>query len=242
MNYNKIVVIAPARSGSTFFRNLMDSHPKLNISGELFSLNRVLGLNAEGLKGSYEKMCQDAQKVKEISQIRFLNEYVFPDNRNIYGFKLLYRQYLHDSNLEAINWLKNKNDVKFIHLWRENLLARFVSNQLFIDKHNPSVKNFVNPKTKKVFIDPNVFIYDTNFHLETKNMINESFNQENIYNITYENIINDNGDLKKLFDWLELDYVQLNSITLKEDNRLLSDKIENINEIRKIESINQYLS
>lgn len=120
----KFIIVAPARSGSTLFRELLDRHPQACCHGEVFGIQRVLGFSSNA---SRPMALDEALRLRTRNPARFLTEEVWSSPRPQVGFKLLYTQLFHFGFVPALATLLAATDLRVIHLWRKDLIARHVS-------------------------------------------------------------------------------------------------------------------
>lgn len=120
----KFVIIAPARSGSTLLREMLNRHPDVCCHGEVYGKHRVNGLSVHA---RLPIDAEEALKFRRRNPLRFLEEHVFDSSRPVTGFKLLYSQMLDFDFASVLQHLFAMPDLHVIHLWRRRLVARHVS-------------------------------------------------------------------------------------------------------------------
>jgi hypothetical protein len=120
----KFVIIAPARSGSTLLREMLNRHPAICCHGEVYGVHRVLGHSMHAIQALEP---EQALKLRRRDPVAFLDEHVFSSQRPVVGFKLLYGQLLNLDFAPVLHRLIDEPDLHVIHLWRRNLVARHVS-------------------------------------------------------------------------------------------------------------------
>lgn len=118
------LIIAPARSGSTLLREMLNRHPEVCCHGEVFGVHRVLGLSKHAL---HTLDLDAALKLRRRDPVKFLEDQVFASRRPVAGFKLLYSQMLQMEFAPALQRLIEMPDLRVVHLWRRDLIARHVS-------------------------------------------------------------------------------------------------------------------
>lgn len=120
----RFLIIAPARSGSTLLRVMLNRHPEVCCHGEVFGLHRVLGQSAHALQALDPEL---ALKLRRRDPVKFLDEHVFATRKPVAGFKLLYSQMLQLEFAPVLQRLIEMPDLRVVHLWRRDLVARHVS-------------------------------------------------------------------------------------------------------------------
>lgn len=122
------IIVCPARSGSTMLRKLLNKHPQICCHGEVFGQNRVLGYSQHtGIKLTPD----EALKIREQDYVGFVEQYVFQGPRQACGFKLLYPQLFSFQFVPVLNKFLGNTELRVVHLWRRNLLARYISEVRF---------------------------------------------------------------------------------------------------------------
>jgi len=131
------IILSLQRSGSTFLHKLVNNHTQIECRGELF-LRGVL------TKGNFDYYCNQTLSRKLVFILFRNKQYIVWPVSNIFfgrmsetflkeaftnttkyaGFKLMYNQL--SLNRFMSKWIK-KNDVKIIHLIRENALKIYLS-------------------------------------------------------------------------------------------------------------------
>lgn len=120
----KFVIIAPARSGSTLLRQVLNRHAQVCCHGEVFGLHRVLG---HSVHAAHRLDMDEALALRRRDPLGFLDDHVFSSPRPVVGFKLLYPQLLHFEFAPVLQRLISMPELRVVMLWRRNLIARHVS-------------------------------------------------------------------------------------------------------------------
>lgn len=120
----RLLIVAPARSGSTLLRLMLNQHPEVCCHGEVFGLHRVLGHSAHALHPLEPEL---ALKLRRRDPVKFLDDQVFATRKPVAGFKLLYSQMLQLEIAPVLQRLIEMPDLRVVHLWRRDLVARHVS-------------------------------------------------------------------------------------------------------------------
>lgn len=127
----RFIVLAGARSGSTFLKNMLKSHPSVVCFGEVFNQSKIQW-DMHDFNKRYN--------TPEIKQARDANltgfaDYVFDlaseTGAQCAGFKLLYRHFGYSpAHKMLIPYLHENEDIQIIHLKRHNSFKRFCSLQI----------------------------------------------------------------------------------------------------------------
>jgi len=138
---NKFIVVTTQRSGATFFCTCLDSHPDIRCPHEaIFSLRKMVSFRGiilhrrDRRSSEYYKYRKRAVKhqlshffLRKRSVYNFF-EYIYRVQNNIkaVGFKASYNQV--KKYPQIVSWIR-ENDVKIIHLVRENILKTILSSE-----------------------------------------------------------------------------------------------------------------
>ncbi len=236
----KFVVLSTQRSGSTFLGTCLDSHPDVQAYGELFQHFRAERVNMPNppvrYQVSYQKYLEEsflrrlADRFRQKGLIyKYLEQtYSKFEDKEAVGFKLMYNQA--EKRPDIVRWLQ-ENNVKVVHLIRENCLKTFVSLEL-------AKKRGVYSSTK--LLDKTKIVLDTErlqAQLEDrKNLIgiHRSMFEANPYiEISYEAFIKSRRlETKRLLAFLNVEETQkLTSELAKSNSNSLKDLIANYEEV-----------
>jgi len=132
------VVIGRHRTGSNMLRYALETHPQVVQYGELF--NGAL----QEIAGAYGKYIYRPHSLLEWRRAdarSFLNDVIYRDAMPpvaAVGFKLFYRHGRGDGNGNPWPVLRERRDVRIIHLLRRNPIASFLSTERL--RHEPHVE------------------------------------------------------------------------------------------------------
>lgn len=127
-DYSKFIILGEGRSGSNFFRSLLNSHGQVIAFGELFRFHESIGWDLS----PYDHVWQSERLIQlfKSDPVSFLEEKVFrrfPKTVAAVGFKLFYYHANDEPRNRVWSYLKNQNDLKVIHLKRQNTLRIILS-------------------------------------------------------------------------------------------------------------------
>jgi len=127
--YTKFIVLGRSRSGSNYLVDLLNSHRNIRCYSELFSRSGETYWDLPGY-GAKKYRSKDIRQLKENDPAGFLARYIYrdvPTGTSAVGFKLFYNQ-AHKGNTKKLwSYLRELDDLKVIHLKRENILKVIVS-------------------------------------------------------------------------------------------------------------------
>ncbi|WP_343796337.1 sulfotransferase [Gaetbulibacter jejuensis] len=249
--------MCPTRSGSNLLVNLLSSHQRLRILGEIFSLDRIA--------------LDEVESIIDFP-IEYLNKKLDPKSDLIHGvgFKMLYDNFKLDyfnkevkletsnqdvekRNLKLIDFVfskysnaqlehqfdklwdyyQNDKDLRIIHLTRRNLLKTFVSlKRAFITDEWISIKD---RKVDNLEIEISKEELETYFNriVGFNNYYNEFFSEHQIFKLEYEDMVSDiEGTMENVLNFLGLEPVKLTSVLKKQNKARLRDNIKNYEELK----------
>jgi LPS sulfotransferase NodH len=147
LHYTRFVVVATARTGSTFLINLLNAHSQVLAFGELFRSPESIGWDVPPYAGFESKR---QLSLYQSDPRGFLTEAVFrrwPRTCKAVGFKLFY---YHAREMPyAMVWdrLAQDKEILVLHLKRRNILAQYVSLEL---AHKTNVWSAVSPCRERI--------------------------------------------------------------------------------------------
>ncbi len=237
----RFIIICAPRTGSTMLRMMLNSHPKIVCYGE------VITLGEPNLGKKYQKFI--GQTSQELAQIRaenpvnFLYNYIWnrEDCQSI-GLKLKYRQ-LKEEFQDVFQAILDDQEIKIIHLSRQNLLKRYVSNRLASSGRTSTVV-FDSQDSKpqpKVTVDVEKLMQDIVSVEETEAKFREDFKQHQVFEVTYEDLVVSNHEIMtKLLNFLDVELMDLQPVTKKVNSDRLEDVIENYDLVKNQLSQTKY--
>jgi len=127
-DYRRFVILGEARSGSNFLRGMLNSHPDMVTFGEIFRFYDNIGWEFP----DFEKYRQTRRQISLMQRdpVKFLESKVFekfPSAIDAVGFKMFYYHAQEDSRKAIWNYLKERKDIRIIHLKRKNSLRVLLS-------------------------------------------------------------------------------------------------------------------
>ncbi len=124
-DYQKFVVLAHQRSGSSLIIASLREHPQMVAFSELFVPESIF-FRLEG----YDNQSAELLAFRNARPLQFLDEFVFSgyrDDIQAVGFKLFPDQ-IDNSTFRCVwKWLARQENLKIIYLTRRNLLATYTS-------------------------------------------------------------------------------------------------------------------
>ena len=235
----KFVVVGLQRTGTTFIRTMIDSHPKIRCIGEAFyiappwrgsiwrSPEIELGYSTYAKRSARRMAGHFLWQKNQIGD--YLNELFDLPGYDAIGFKIMYNQLLQfRSVLEHIR----THRLHIIHVVRKNALKKIVS-ELSVKKRGYAHSTNSVGAVKVTVPTKNLEAKLTQINKENdklKALFSDTLPYIRIY---YEDFIEDNEkEINKILEFLQLDYHTLSSKLKKLNPDDLSQVIENIEEVR----------
>jgi len=235
-NYQKFIILGWYRTGSNFFAYSVNSHPHILCYSEIFFPRKIFwGSGIYGIDSNDEKMINYRNEHPE----RFLNEYIFRNySKRIkaVGFKIFYPQIENSIYRDLIKDLLNIQDLKIIHIKRKNYLNILVSHKI-ATKTGQRLKvnkaDNINKSDFKLYLKPKECIKYFNDLDGYINKYNSVFKNHEMISIYYDDLVrNYNINIKKIHDILGVRDIVAHSLTQKQNQRNLSDIINNYDELK----------
>jgi len=231
--YDKLIILAHARSGSNLLSSMLKSHPNILFFGELFNSVGIYFQNQ-----SFRTLENRSKRLRDKFPICFLNRYIFrPYSSKVkyVGFKLFPEQIdqvANASGVQLLEWLKHQKDTKVILLHRKNLLASIVSFQVAYE-----TKNWQATKEERNQVNITLPYLRANEEFERRESylekMRESLRGMDFYEITYEELTEEIKDSQKdILEFLGLEYHELKSNLVKQQTRNLNEVLENYEELK----------
>jgi LPS sulfotransferase NodH len=123
--YTPFIVLGRSRVGSNLLRGLLNAHPRIVAFGEVFRDIRDLDWDHTGYFQSPSTRLLVEHDPARFLETRLLGRY--PRAVKAVGFKLFYYHARAGAQAAVWPWLRNRREVRVIHLKRGNLLETHVS-------------------------------------------------------------------------------------------------------------------
>lgn len=145
--YRKFVIVSHGRSGSTYFRSLLNSHPAIRCYGELFNpVPKKTFFHPEHFPLNIRETPAYLENLRRTKSVDFLSDYIwrkYPSGRKAIGFKLFYYHAKEGPWSNLWEFIYNDPTIRIIHLHRKNRLKTFLSLEMAkkYDKWHSNVKD-----------------------------------------------------------------------------------------------------
>jgi len=225
-NISRFVILGTARTGSNFLAETITQHPEIQCFGEVFNPTEISRLP--------DMISSDPKKIMEWRDqhpLEFLDRlWNISHGKRITGFKFFFPQ-----NQIAKNVIMEDQDIGKIILRRRNVVRQYVSLQIALENNQWGIRDPHTALKTVVHIDPNALQkFTENTHREyamTIDMIRRK-NQQYL-EVVYEDMVGPDGKniFQEIYDFLGVQYVDLQSALLKQHPEPLSELIDNFSEV-----------
>jgi len=192
------------RSGSNLLRSYFWSHPNVHLHGRLFI----------GNKSNFKRITKEVYD-KSIKAVGIRFEY-----SNLKKLK---------NHPEVEKEIRDRKDIKIIHLIRKNVFKQFVS--LRLAEYNDSFQEKIYDK-----LDINISKKAcTNFFSRRKRdreKVQKYFSENESITVYYEDLLN-SEELWRIQDFLKVPRVKFTTSLVKQRNKKIQDFLSNYNELKE---------
>ena len=248
-NIVNFVIISQPRSGSTWLRLMLSKHPQVCCFGEVFGINKVIGLNFERYRRWGESSIAVRQRLflqRSTNPMKFYRRDVLKNRwavnqlvrevhpkQAVVGFKLLYHQLEYWKQVKRA--IKKDQSLYIIHLIRENKLKQFISQKLHRKRGRKLIKaDGPTPSYVKIRVDLEEFEIWSKSMIAQENRVNRWLSGKSfLYSLSYETLVSDKDHhLSQLQAFLKLTREELEESLQKVNSDNLRDMITNYHEVR----------
>ena len=231
-SYRPFVIIGTARTGSTLLWSYLNSHP------DVLCLRGVYGSTHKINFGKFYNSLPEEHYSSELVNHRnenpldFLKEYIFKTYSGDYkaiGFKYFYEHDRHLRNKnELVNYFQENNNLVFIHLIREQLLATLFSYKRALAQQQWTTAD-TDFKTAISIQECKVYFQSV---LERRGHFDKLFSERSI-RVIYENFItNKKSVLNDVLQFIGAEPSDLKTEMIRNKNKRLSEVITNFDELK----------
>ncbi len=229
------MVLGTQRSGTTFIRHCLNSHPEVNCYGELFTRNYKANDSYYTCRMSNIGNRIKHYTAREKMVSNFLDDLYKKEPNIITGFKLMYSEIskFPPRFPMIIEYLKSA-EAKTIHIVRRNVLKTLMS------RETAKKRKQYHAKEKVLAVKINLPVKTLNKELDKISFENKfwqtAFSEDSYLRVDYEDFVeNKDSESKRLLHFLGVkESVELLSKNVKLNSDSLEDLIENYNEVVKI--------
>ncbi|HEY2827983.1 MAG TPA: type II secretion system protein GspG [Pirellulales bacterium] len=231
-NYQKFVLLAHQRSGSSLAITSLREHPQMVVFSELFVPDRML-FHLEGYDNHSERLLA----LRDADPRKFLDEFVFSPYRDgiqAVGFKLFPDQIDRYPFRCVWKWLARNRDLKIIYLTRRNLLATYTSLLIAQKDNKYGIKDETQRSRTTVTIDPEECLAEFRKRTRYEAAVERNIQAHEVMRWFYEDMAaTPQQHLKQAQEFLGVKVCDLKIKMIKQEVRPLTEVIENYDELRE---------
>ena len=228
----KFVVVGTQRSGTTYIRHCLNSHPEILCDGELF-------LKKFPHQSGYFQYIKSLPfgrlrhaLLRPLLINTFLDRYYQQPGCNAIGFKLMYSEvrWLPYACPHVMSYIK-KHEISVIHIIRENILKTLISREVARTQNVYHAKSSI--EIKKIRINTNTLLKGLGKIKRENEWWAEQLSGGDYMSVTYEEFVADKDSIsKQMLSYLSIDnYHELGSSNVKITSDNLKDVVENYTDI-----------
>lgn len=230
----RFLVTCPARTGSTMLNWFLRSHPELCVHGEvlapsgqmnLFGIDYRVGPPLEGV----------LRTIRDRDPAAFLRDFVWQaGERAGVGFKGKYEELLRPEYAGVLDYIHGETRIRVLHLWRENLLERYLSQYLAVNVYGMYnvVQGGQSPSQTVVSLSPEDCEADFQRTERRRAKFRSLFGSHPVLELTYEDLLASQGPtLGAVQQFLGVEERPLETKTLRMRTRPLRATIHNYDEL-----------
>ncbi len=232
-DYCRYLIVCRARSGSNLLRGLLNSHRHVLALGELFRGNgeRI------GVDLPFTFQSRRDRSLIGASPVRYLEERIFkayPHYLSAVGFKALYAQLLREERRPVLDYLRDREDLKVIHLKRKDALRTYLSH-IQARQHGQWINTSGRrQRHQPLEIDVDDFLDYHRTAQDQQEQYDELFRSHQQIELFYEELAADlTGEMRRIQDFLGVEAREAVPLTYKQSYLPLAVAISNYAEIRE---------
>jgi hypothetical protein len=193
-----VLIVSPARSGSTSLREMLDRQPGVLCHGEILGPNRILGVSHK-IKGP-----EISFRERKLDRPKFISTLLDRDDFAMTGFKALYEHFFLSANAYYLNWILSRSP-KVIFLWRRNLVSRFRSEcVLRVQAGHLSIEKLHRITEEDIVADARLQMEMAGWIMQRLEMHAHRHNAQ-VLTVDFEALISDPDETTRILEFLQID-------------------------------------
>ncbi len=239
-DYTKFIILCRSRTGSNLSLNQLQFHQNIRMFYEIFSPD-------QSPKEFWDYINYDIQNIRNLKQnhpVKLLDDFVYremPLNISAVGFKLFYYHAKVGKQKEIWQYLKERQEIKIIHLVRRNLLKTHVSQQMALTTNTWYLKSDWASKlrdrhtqsepTIQLDYEQTMKAFEQTKKLEQEN--EDFFQDHQILKVFYEDLVKNNmTEMEKIQNFLGVQSTPVYISTKRQSKNSLQKSIQNYSELK----------
>lgn len=229
--YRRFIVLTTPRTGSSFLRQLLRSHPRVVSFGEIFHPGKV-HFNTPGFDNKNKALL----RFRNREPADFLKAQIFrayPRHIAAVGFKVFYFHLDTPRFHAARDYLASQPELHVLHLKRRNLLRAYLSNVVMDQTGVAGIMSPAERQTPQVVLDPRECIRYFEDTLRQQDAYAHVFENTNLVTVTYEDLTgNHSAETTRVLTVLGVEPAPLRAKAVRQEVRPLWEVITNYEELR----------
>lgn len=233
-DYVRFIIVGHARTGSNFLRGLLNSHSRIIALGEIFRNfpGNSIGWDTPGYPHS-----RSVLSLFQTDPIKFLEEKVFrnfPKHISAVGFKIFYYHAQNKNWKPVWTYLRNRKDLRIIHIKRKNFLKTHFSLRKAFKTNKWGNTSGAEGENVSISLNYEECLKSFTEIQEWEKKYDIFFENSCKIDVLYENLSNDyKNEMKRIQEFLGVDYEVVRPSTYKQSNQPLSKAISNYFELKE---------
>lgn len=223
-NYTRFIVLSRSRTGSNLLLNSLNMHPHIHAFGEVFRGGVNDGIKAEVLKSAENYLDKNIFKY-------------YDKSIHAVGFKIFYQHPVWDQSGNVWNCLQGMDNLKVIHLKRNNILRSLVSQKIAFKTDvwkETDAKDGSSPLDRKVRLSKEECEENFKKTRAQEAAGDKMFCNHEVLQISYEDLTNDYQDqMQRALAFLNVSTFELQPQTLRQNPEPLRDLLINYDQLRE---------
>lgn len=229
MNYTPFVIVAQERTGSTWLQMLLHSHENILCYGEIFNADANIRC-----KAGVPAIEAGADPVEYLQKQIFCER---PAAIHAVGFRLFYN-HAGETDWPTLRPFLQKQNIRIIHLRRQDLLSRYLSHQLALQTNVWSSQEQVGDEwenSRKVWVNPVDCLADIYRSRWQSHQHDAYFSYNPLLHLGYENLVSQfDTESARLQNFLRVPIRSLSAPLEKQQTRAKSEIIENYTDLKEL--------
>lgn len=228
----RFLLTCPARTGSTMLISYLQTHPHICAHGEVLAPRGPL--NFYGINYQMDPPLEGVlMSIRDRDPVAFLHDFVWqPGDRRAVGFKGKYEELLHPRYPAVLQNLQEDTGIRVVHLFRENLLARYLSQRLAQQRGFYNLQDDRELPPDRVPLSPRECEEDFARTEHRRGRFRRLLADHEVHEVTYEDLVGSGTEaLGRVQDFLGVEPRELTTPTRRLNPGTLRDSIENFDEL-----------
>jgi LPS sulfotransferase NodH len=232
----RYLLTCPARTGSTLLSRYLQSHPDVCAHGEVLAPTGPLSFYGVNYRVD-APLEQLLLRRRDRDPVAFLREFVWQaGDRRAVGFKGKYEELLLPQYAAVLKEVRRDTVIRVLHLTRENLLERYLSQYLAVHVHGiyEVRREDERPEDTRVRLSPQECERDFRRTEERQASFRTMFRGHEVLELSYEQLVGEpDATLARVQAFLGVEERTLEATSVKLRTRPVPEVVENYGELAR---------